>query len=380
MVALNHISQRALNYWTYSVWLRITAENRMEPSSELAEKPFLPQMSKLVKKENVSSIWKQQILPLISVKHTFISHPLQSHDTGLQVRKSKMTARRLAQWVERASHVPRLCSGSRFPTQVPFSCHIFSCSINKAIKGQKNIKKKIKNDIRRISTKMSCLLTEFRMFQTVFSLSFYTERMKMLFRVHGGELLWLVKLEGKLLWLSKICRTAAVIGPNCNVAQNITGLGWIYVNCCNRDTATSWRDRSWIKMPTWLSHFIYIRCFSHQLDTKMTPSKMKKWFAKPFQIDFLHPVTHEDWSHPPLSPPTLFFDPSIICPSAFHPPISPLSCFIAPSFWPSSSSHEESDSISLKCHSPYSSLRCSPPPPTVSPPLLWSSYCPAGVL
>lgn len=272
----------------------------MKTSSELAEKLFLPQMSKLVKKENVSSIWKQHILPLISVKHTFISHPLQSHDTGLQ---------------------------------------------------------KIKNEIRRSSTKLSCLLTEFR----VLSLSFYTERIKMLFCVHGRGLLWLVKLEGKLLWLFKICRTVAVIGPNCNVAQNITGLGWIYVNCCNRDTATSWRDRSWIRMPTWLRHFIYIRCFSHQLDTKMTPPKMKKWFAKPFQIDFLHPVTHEDWSHPPLSPPTLFFDPSIICPSAFHPPISPLSYFIAPSFWPSSSSNEESDSISLKCHSPYSSLHCSSP-------------------
>ena len=59
------------------------------------------------------------------------------------------SGRRLAQWVEQASHVPRLCSGPGFDSQpVPLlrvSCHIFSCSINKSHKRPKKIFKKKNN-------------------------------------------------------------------------------------------------------------------------------------------------------------------------------------------------------------------------------------------
>ena len=64
----------------------------------------------------------------------------------------------LAHLVERAPHVPRLCSGPGFdsrpgslccvslPLSLPLSCHIFILSINKAMEGQKqNIKKNKKN-------------------------------------------------------------------------------------------------------------------------------------------------------------------------------------------------------------------------------------------
>ena len=59
-----------------------------------------------------------------------------------------------------APHVPRLCSGPGFHSwpgslPLPVSCHISSCSINKAIKGPKNMyikKKKKKTSWRRLST------------------------------------------------------------------------------------------------------------------------------------------------------------------------------------------------------------------------------------
>ena len=92
---------------------------------------------------------KKGLLEISSIKKLYAVY---KEETPTYISKSNTAGRCLAKWVERASHVLRLCSGPRFDSlccmslslSLPVSCHIFSCSINKAIKGQKK-KKQYRN-------------------------------------------------------------------------------------------------------------------------------------------------------------------------------------------------------------------------------------------